>query len=492
MRKKDTLFFSEDKKDKKILKEQLTKTFKSLYKVFNTQKCYNGAKPAVVNAAVSSIDILPDDGVGFDEALKTLEEKVYPYMVYPPSKNYMAHLHSPVLIESLSSELILNTFNQSMDSWDQGPASTNVEEEVVHTLCSLFGYEEGDGALTSGGSQSNLTATFLARDAKLEALGFDARNNPLGEWSEKLVCYVSEISHFSFDKAAHLLGLSYKNVRHVVVDDKYRMDMDELEALIKEDIEAGLVPFLVVATVGTTDFGSIDPLSEISTICRKYEMYMHADAAYGSALIMSDEYKSRIQGIDKADSITVDFHKMFLLPISCSCLLVKDKNYLNPLSFHAVYLNREEEESDGYTNLVSKGLQTTRRFDALKVLFSFLVRGKKGFNEIVNKNIENAKYFYNILKRDRAFEVLNNPEISAVVFRVVYKKKGIKHHNRNIDANALNKNIRHNLMHEKGIFIGETEVNGHTYLKTTILNPRLEKSDFDRLKKTIIQTSFSL
>lgn len=492
MRDKKGLFFTENKKDKKLLKEQLKKTFKSLYKVFNTPKCYNGAKPAVVEAAVGSIDMLPSDGIGFDEALKTLEEKVYPYMVYPPSKNYMAHLHSPVLIESISSELILNTFNQSMDSWDQGPASTNVEEKVINTLCSLFGYEEGDGAMTSGGSQSNLTAMFLARDAKLKEFGFDARNVPLASWSEKLVCYVSEISHFSFDKAAHLLGLSYKNVRHIVTDDRYKMDAEELERAIKEDIEAGLVPFLVVATVGTTDFGSIDPIERIAKLCRKYKVYLHSDAAYGGALALTDKYKKHLQGIEYSDSITVDFHKMFLLPISCSCILVRHKDYLEPLSYHAVYLNREDEESDGYTNLVSKGLQTTRRFDALKVLFSFLVRGKKGYDEIVAKNIENAKYFYRILKRDRAFEVLNDPELSAVVFRVVYKKKGLKHHNRNIDANALNKNIRHNLMHEKGIFIGETEVNGHVYLKTTILNPRLEKSDLDRLKKTIIQTSFTL
>ena len=163
---------------------------------------------------------------------------------------------------------------------------------------------------------------------------------------------------------------------------------------------------------------------------------------------------------------------MFLLPISCSAIIVKNKNYLDPLSFRAVYLNREEEEELGYENLVSKGLQTTRRFDSLKVLFSFMVRGAKGFDEIVSKSVENAEYLYEKLKNDSDFETFNKPEISAVIFRYVGSSS---------DLNNLNKNIRHALMHMCGIFIGETETDGKTTLKTTLLNPRTEKKDLDEL-----------
>ncbi|MDD6957376.1 MAG: aspartate aminotransferase family protein [Sphaerochaetaceae bacterium] len=465
-------FFTDEGSDKKVFKEQIQKTLDVLEQTYDTPKCYKGALPEEVKKEITSIDVLPDEGMGFDKALNVLKEKVLPYMVFPPSKTYMAHLHSPALSEGVVSELIIGAYNQSMDSWDQGPAATNVEIHVINKLCSLFGFNNGDGAITSGGSQSNLTALFLARDAKLADLGFDAKHNALGDWSKKLVCYTSEISHFSFDKASHLLGLGYNAVRHVKTDSCYRMDINDLRNKVETDIKNGLVPFAVVATVGTTDFGSIDPLVEIHKICSEYGMYMHSDAAYGSALIMSSKYKNRISGIEYSDSITIDFHKMFLLPISCSAIIVKNKNYLDPLSFRAVYLNREEEEELGYENLVSKGLQTTRRFDSLKVLFSFMVRGAKGFDEIISKSVENAEYLYEKLKNDSDFETFNKPEISAVIFRYVGSSS---------DLNNLNKNIRHALMHMCGIFIGETETEGKTTLKTTLLNPRTEKKDLDEL-----------
>lgn len=476
----DTLFFTNQEKDKKEFSYEVNATLEALKDAFDTDKCYKGASPFDVKKEVSSIDALPNVGLGFDKALETIQKKVFPYLVFPPSKTYMAHLHSPTLIEGISSEMIIGAFNQSMDSWDQGPGSTNVEIHIINTLLSLFGYKHGDGAFTSGGSQSNLTALFLARDTKLKDLGFDARNNPLGDYSTKLVCYTSEISHFSFDKAAHLLGLGYKNVRHIKVDKAFRMDIDDLETQIESDIRNGLIPFMVVATVGTTDFGSIDPLNEIAKLCKKHNVYMHSDAAYGSALIMSEKYRERLNGIEESDSITIDFHKMFLLPISCSAIIVKNKEYLDPLSFHAVYLNREDEEEKGYDNLVSKGLQTTRRFDALKVLFSFLVRGKKGFNEIVSKSVDNAKYFYEALKKDKEFKVYNDPEISAVIFRYIGNGKKSKS-----DIDKANKEIRHYLMHKEGCFIGETEVDGAVCLKTTLLNPRLDFKDMDVLLNLI-------
>ena len=475
---KDTLFFTNESEDKAVFESELQKTVNALKDAFDTSLCYKGETPDGVKRAVKSVEILPEKGLGFDRALEAIKENVFPYLVFPPSKTYMAHLHSPTLVEGISAETIIAAFNQSMDSWDQGPGSTNVEMHVVNKMCELFGYKDGDGAFTSGGSQSNLTAMFLARDKKLEDLKFDARINPLGDYSKKLVAYTNEISHFSFDKASHLLGLGYNNVRHVKVDSAFRMDVEDLESKIKSDIANGFIPYLIVATVGTTDFGSIDPIEKISAISKKYNIYMHSDAAYGSALIMSDKYRDRLKGIEESDSITIDFHKMFLLPISCSCLITKTKDYLSPLSFHAVYLNREDEEEEGYDNLVSKGLQTTRRFDSLKVMLSFMVRGKDGFDEIVTKCVDNAKHFYEILMKDSDFKAYNDPEISAVIFRYVNGKD-------KATLDKLNKDIRHHLMHKLGIFIGETEVDGDVCLKTTLLNPRLDFQSLDELKNVI-------
>ena len=133
--------------------------------------------------------------------------------------------------------------------------------------------------------------------------------------------YTSEISHFSMEKSCHIMGLGYKSVVKVPVDDHKRMGVAALRSLIDADLKAGNIPFLIVATVGTTDFGSIDPLQALADLARQHNMWLHADAAYGSGVIMSEKYRDRVSALALCDSITVDFHKMFLMPISCSAVL---------------------------------------------------------------------------------------------------------------------------------------------------------------------------
>ena len=261
----------------------------------------------------------------------------------------------------------------------------------------------------------------------------------------------------------------------VPVDKNQKMDVEVLKSLIEKDIQDGNLPVCVVATIGTTDYGSIDDVNQISQLCKKYGMYLHADAAYGSAVIMSDKYDSRIGDLSLCDSITVDFHKMFLQPISCSAILVKDDSLFEVLTLHADYLNREEDEEDGYTNLVGKSLQTTRRFDALKVWTSFQVRGKDGWAKLINTSMENAQYLYKKLCEDENYDVITEPEISSVVFRYVDKSLSDE------ENDTLNKKIRRTLIHQCGTIIGQTVSDGHVCLKFTLLNPLITSDKLDEL-----------
>ena len=390
----------------------------------------------------------------------------------------MPHLHGPSLLETLSSELIISTFNQSMDSWDQSPVATEIEVETIRHLCKLYGYDKAkaDGVFTSGGSQSNQTALLLARDWYCNKhLNYDIKKYGVDEKTSRLRMYTSEISHFSMEKSCHIMGLGYKSVVKVPVDAHKRMDVAALRSLIEADLKAGNIPFLIVATVGTTDFGSIDPLKDLADLAREHNMWLHADAAYGSGVIMSEKYRDRVSALSLCDSITVDFHKMFLMPISCSAVLLKDGSTFDALTIHADYLNREEDEEDGYTNLVDKSMQTTRRFDALKVWTSFQARGRDGWSKIITTSMDNAAYLYGILKNDDDFEVITEPEISSVVFR--YKKDS--------DPDTINKKVRRTLIHQYGTIIGQTVSNGHVCLKFTLLNPRITHEKLDELKELI-------
>ena len=475
-----TTFRTHNTCDKSEYKKIIKETTDAIADAFADERAYSGPTPDELKAIVQQDSILPETGLGWEKTFALTKEKVLPNLLRTPSTDYMAHLHGPSLVETIAAEQIISTFNQSMDSWDQSPVATEIEVEVINHLCKLYGYDENaDGVFTSGGSQSNQTAIILARDWFCQnVLNYDIKKYGVNEECRKLRMYTSEISHFSMEKSAHILGLGYQSVVKVPVDSRKKIDMAALRSLIEEDKKAGNIPFLVVATAGTTDFGSIDPIVEISQLAKENNMWVHADAAYGSGVIMSDRYADRVAGLKLCDSITVDFHKMFVMPISCSAVLIKDGNDFEALTIHADYLNREEDEEDGYTNLVDKSLQTTRRFDALKVWMSFQARGKDGWSKLINASMGNAQYLYQQLKADSDFEVITEPEISSVVFR--YKNCGSDE-----EADTVNKKVRRALIHQHGVVIGQTISDGHTCLKFTLLNPLITHEKLDELKKLI-------
>ena len=439
------IFLTNEQNSKDEYKKIIEETVQAILETFSTDSAYSGPTPQELQKIVQQDSILPEKGLGWQKTLELTKTKILPNLLKTSSTNYMPHLHSPAILESIASELIISTFNQSMDSWDQGPVATEIETEVITHLCRLFGFRRGsDGVFTSGGSQSNETAITLARDWFIsKIMNYDVKKHGLPENFRKLRMYTSEISHFSMEKTAHILGLGYESVVKVPVDANKRMNFGALNYLVQKDIAAGNIPFLAVATIGTTDFGSIDPVEQISALCNHHNMWLHADAAYGSGVILSEKYSSKVKNLYLCDSITVDFHKMFLQPISCSALLVKKAEDFDALTIHADYLNRTEDEEDGYTNLVDKSLQTTRRFDALKVWTSFQLRGKDGWSEIITKSMENAKFLYEIIKNNENFKVVTEPEITSVVFR-------------HIKSDETNRRIRRELMHKHGIVVGQT------------------------------------
>ena len=483
------LFLTCEKSNKKTYKKIIKQTAKAVSDAFVNESAYSGPTPDELKEIVRQDTILPEHGLGWEKVFELTKEKVLPNLLRTPSTEYMPHLHGPSLLETISSELIISTFNQSMDSWDQSPVATEIEVETIRHLCGLYGYDtdQADGVFTSGGSQSNQTAIILARDWFCNKhLNYDVKKYGLNEKCSHLRMYTSEISHFSMEKSAHILGLGYQSVVKVPVDSRKKMDLAALRSLIEEDIKAGNIPFLIVGTVGTTDFGSIDPLEDLAALVRQHNMWLHADAAYGSGVIMSQKYSDRVKALALCDSITVDFHKMFLMPISCSAVLLKDGSTFEALTIHADYLNREEDEEDGYTNLVDKSLQTTRRFDALKVWTSFQTRGRDGWSKLIEKSMENARYFYSQLNEDPDFFVVTEPEISSVVFR--YCGKGNSQGQNSISdlqLDEINKKVRRTLIHEYGTIIGQTVSDGRVCLKFTLLNPRISHKKLDELKALI-------
>ena len=466
----DPLLLSDTEEVKERFSRMIGETLEAIFDSYSDDSAFSGIDPYELRDKIGSLGFLPEKGKGFENVLEDVRNDILPHMLRTWSTKYMPHLHSPVLTESICSELIISCFNDSMDSWDQGPAATELEESMIRGLTELFGFPSNtsDGCFTSGGSQSNISAIVAARDWYCQKqFGWDVKMDGLPPEYTKLRVYTSEISHFSMDKASHILGMGYRAVRKIPVDSKCRIDVKAFEKMLEEDVGAGLYPYCAVATFGTTDFGSIDDAKAMRELCDRYGMHLHADAAYGSGLIMSQQYKNRIEGISLCDSITVDFHKMFLLPISCSAILMKDGERLKCFELHADYLNREEDEEDGYINLVGKSMQTTRRFDALKVYMAFQTRGADGYGTIIDKAVGNASYFYGKISKDPEFTAPVEPELSSVVFALR-------------SGDGVNKKVRRALLSE-GTVIGQTVMDGRVMLKFTLLNPNLGPERIDSI-----------
>lgn len=466
----DPLLLTETEEVRKRFSQMIDETLRAIFDSYSDNSAFSGIDPYELRDKITSLGFLPEEGKGFEAVLEQTKKEILPHMLRTWSTKYMPHLHSPVLTETICSELIISCFNDSLDSWDQGPAATEMEESMVHGLLGLFGFdpEKGDGCFTSGGSQSNISAIIAARDWYCaQKFNWDVKLNGLPPEYNKLRVYTSEISHFSMDKASHILGMGYNAVRKIPVDSTCRIDLAAFEKMLEEDVAAGLYPYCAVATFGSTDFGSIDDAAGMRKLCDRYGMHLHADAAYGSGLIMSQKYKGRIGAISMCDSITVDFHKMFLMPISCSAILVKDKELLKCFELHADYLNREEDEEDGYINLVGKSMQTTRRFDALKVFMAFQTRGANGYSEIIDKSVGNAAYMFDKISHNPAFIAPVEPKLSSVVFALNA-------------GDEVNKKVRRQLLSE-GTVIGQTVKDGRVMLKFTLLNPNLEPAQIDEI-----------
>lgn len=429
-------------------------------KLATTDRPFTGVTVDALAPRIDAIDLdrpLGDTSAVLDE----LEDLYLRDAVYFHHPRYLAHLNCPVVIPAVLGEAVLSAVNSSLDTWDQSAGGTLIERRLIDWTAARIGLgENADGVFTSGGTQSNLQALLLARE--------EAKTDTLA----KQRVFTSEVSHFSVKKSAKLLGLGQDSVVSIPVDHDKRMQTVALARELERCERDGLVPMAVVATAGTTDFGSIDPLPEIAELCARFGAWMHVDAAYGCGLLASIRYRDRIEGIERADSVTVDYHKSFFQPVSSSAVLVRDASTLRHATYHAEYLNPRRMVTERIPNQVDKSLQTTRRFDALKLWMTLRVMGADGIGQLFDEVCDLAQQGWTLLAADPRFDVVVRPSLSTLVFRCIPAAV--------TDPAEID---RANLYARKALFasgdavVAGTKVGGRHYLKFTLLNPETTTED---------------
>ncbi|MED4601817.1 aspartate aminotransferase family protein [Paenibacillus validus] len=432
---------------------------------------YSGALPDQLAASLRQRPVCPEQGIGMAELLDFIGEAVLKHSAVVTHPACMAHLHCPPLQASLVAEALLSAVNPSMDSWDQSMSATMLEQEVIGWLCGLFGFagRGSDGVFTSGGTQSNFMGLLLARDHYCcMRWNWNVQQRGLPPQADRLRVLCSEEAHFTVKQSAALLGLGQQSVITVPVDSKGRMHSDLLESTIARLREDELLPFVLVATAGTTDFGSIDPLPELGEAARRHGLWLHTDAAYGGALALSDQHACLLKGIALSDSITVDFHKLFYQPISCGAFLLRDRLHYRYLRLNADYLNPEADDQAGVPNLVGKSVQTTRRFDALKLYMSLQHVGRERFAAMIDHTLKLAEETAERIRQEDALELIAEPTLNAVVFRYV---PSVGAEDGAGWTDELNCRIRDRLLEGGIAVVARTKAKGKACLKFTLLNP---------------------
>jgi len=307
-----------------------------------------------------------------------------------------------------------------------------------------------------------MTALMLARDHSMQQqTHLSVKIHGLDQQWNKYRVYCSQEAHFTIKRSCVVLGLGEQAVRVVKTNNKGEMCAQALKEALEQGKRHGHIPMAIVATAGTTDLGAIDPINALADLAQSYHCWLHIDAAYGGALLLSS-HKARLAGIERAQSVTIDFHKMFFQPISCSALFVQHKKLLSTLGFHADYLNRHEDEEP---NLVEKSLSTTRRFDVLKIWLSLERIGMLDFSRMIDTLFTLTKQCEKAIDAHPTFTRYNDAQMTTVLFSVTGQD------------NDFHARLRRTLLYCGDVIIAQTKKSDKIYLKLTLLNPCATQDD---------------
>ncbi|MCK9901385.1 pyridoxal-dependent decarboxylase [Parafrankia colletiae] len=507
-------------------------------------------RKAVLAALGEPGPLLPPTGDGEAAALGALTRMLSAGSADPADPLCAAHLHCPPLTVAVAADLAVSALNPSLDSWDQAPAGTTIEAEVLAALAGLVGYDPSRavGTVTTGGTESNLMGLLLgghvAGRAAAPAPGSTAVSPrgwlgqlphhrrhgartpaPRPAAAAALPVFCSAAGHHSVRRGAELLGL--RRIVPVGVDVDHRMDVQALRSALAR--HPG--PALVVATAGTTDAGAIDPLAEIAELVRAHPapVWLHVDAAHGGGALFSRRLAERLAGLAQADSVALDLHKLGWQPAPAGIFLTPSERGWDRLDAEVAYLNPADETIAGYTSLLGRSLRTTRRPDAFKIAVTFRALGRERLGAMVDTCHDLARHAARVVAADPRLELAAPVTLSTVLFRYLPPEPGeylppepgeylppepgehppdtgggapehagvppLSGHAGRLDRlDRLNAAIRSRLLEEGTAVVGRTTAGPHgaVHLKLTLLNPNATDADVSALLALVAETGDQL
>lgn len=415
---------------------------------------------------------LPLQGFGLDTVLDDLDSYIA-NSVNTHRSEFMNPLWGGLSLPALAGDIVASTTNNAMYTFELSPMGTLIERALIDRMNEIVGFPDGFGTFTTGGSNGNMLGMLCAREQHAPAsskTGIDGR---------KMAIFVSAESHYSVLMGANVVGVGHQNVIKVRCDAEGRMLTSSLEEEISFARQEGLEPFCVIATSGTTVRGAFDPLGDIADVAHREGLWLHVDAAWGGASMFSSSHRGLMDGVEKADSLCWDAHKMMGLPLMCSVFLVKDRTVLRRLCDHtnvAHYLFHDDRASE---DLGHYSLQCARRNDALKLWLEWRVRGDEGWGAVVDRNMEDADYLEACVTEHASLEMLSSRMWTNVCFR--YRSDTA-----DLDLDQVNTEIRNRLIAEGSFMVSRSNVGGNIVLRMVIANQNITRTSLDRFLARVV------
>ncbi len=416
----------------------------------------------------------PDSSESMSQIIKDLEEVILPGITHWQHPNFHAYFPANSSVESVLAEFVTSAIGAQCMIWDTSPSAAELEQRMMEWLRDAMGLPSSlEGVLQDSASSASLVALITAREV---ATGFKSNEEGV---PGNLRVYCSTETHSSIEKAVGVCGIGKKNLVKVEVDGQMRMQAAELEKKIMSDLEQDLVPCAVVAALGTTGTVAVDPLKEIAAICKKYDIWLHVDAAYAGSALLLPEYRWMIEGIEQADSFVFNPHKWLFTNFDCSVYFVKS----------AALLIKTFEILPEYLKTTSRGLVNDyrdwgvplgRRFRALKLWFVIRSYGLSGLREKLREHIRLSAYFCSEVQKIEGMELVLEPFMNFSCFK--FNPDGIENPEK---LNPLNERFLKELNGRGNVFLTHTKIGGCFTLRVIIGQTYVEKDHVELLLEEI-------
>ena len=418
---------------------------------------------------------LPENPTEFEDVFAKFCRDVAPNTIPLDHPRFFAFIPSAPSFISILGDMLTAGTNVFAGTWFESSGPSQVEILVVDWFKQMLGLPPGvSGLMVSGGSVANLIALAVARRAVLN------------EQADKAVVYFSAQAHAAIDRGLHILGIREAQWRRVPTDAEYRMLPDALEGLISQDLRAGLRPWAVVASAGTTSTGSVDPLDEIACVAHAHSAWFHVDAAYGGFAALTERGREILRGIEQADSVVLDPHKWFYCPIEAGCVLVREGRWMRETFRILPDYMRDVAREDQEVNFCDYGLQLTRSFRALKIWMAVKTYGAARLRAVMDQCLDLTAYAAQLFAQSPRFEIVTSPSLGVFTFRYVPSRLP-ESSEPEVYLNQLNDALTTRIIASRRLMLSSTRLEGRQVLRLCILNHRTRRQDVRAARDIILE-----